>query len=69
MIVLDTHIWIWRVHDAPELPDAYRRVIAQHEATGLGMSALSCWEIAKLVEKGRLTLPCCVHAWLDQALA
>lgn len=69
MIVLDTHIWIWWVHGAPELPDEYRSVIEHHEAIGLGISAISCWEVAKLVEKGRLTLPCAVDAWLDQAFA
>lgn len=69
MIILDTHIWVWWVHDAPQLPEDYRRVIEQHEVTGLGISAISCWEVAKLVEKGRLALPCPVDEWLDQALA
>jgi PIN domain nuclease of toxin-antitoxin system len=35
----------------------------------LGISAISCWEVAKLVEYGRLTLPLPVLDWLDQALA
>ena len=38
MIVLDTHIWIWWVHDAPELPEEYRRIIEQHEASVIGIS-------------------------------
>jgi len=29
---------------------------------------MSCWEIAKLVEKGRLTLAMPVGQWIDQAL-
>jgi len=57
MIVLDTHIWIWWVHDAPALSDDYRSSIEQHEESDLGISAISCWEVAKLVEKGRLGLP------------
>lgn len=57
MIVLDTHIWIWWVHKAPELTDAYRSIIEEHEATGIGISAISCWEVAKLVEKGWLAFP------------
>ena len=40
-----------------------------HETQGLGISVISCWEVAKLVEYGRLTLPCPVVEWLDQALA
>lgn len=30
---------------------------------------ISCWEVAKLVEVGRLELPLGVHEWLDRALA
>ena len=33
------------------------------------MSAISCWKIAKLVERGRLTLPCPVYDWIQQALS
>ena len=69
MIVLDTHIWVWWVHDAPELLPAYREAVEQHEAAGLGVSAIACWEVAKLVELGRLTLPVPVEVWLDWALA
>lgn len=35
----------------------------------MGISAISCWEVAKLVEYNRLTLPLPVADWLDQALA
>jgi PIN domain nuclease of toxin-antitoxin system len=68
MIILDTHIWIWWVHGAHELPESYRMVIEQHESTGIGVSAISCWEIAKLVEKGRLHLPCPLDRWFTLAL-
>ncbi len=69
VIVLDTHIWVGWVQDAPALPDAYRQVLEEHESTGLGVSAISCWEVAKPVERGRLVLPSPVEAWLDLALA
>lgn len=68
MIVLDTHIWIWWVHDDVQLPADYKVYIQRHEATGLGISIISCWEVAKLVEVGRLTLPVPVRDWLDQAM-
>ena len=69
MIILDTHIWIWWVHgDVQLLPD-YRDYVQEHEAEGLGICAISCWEVAKLVEGGRLTLPVPVGEWLSQALA
>lgn len=69
MIVLDTHVWIWWVHDDPQLPSDYRQVVQDHEATGLGISAISCWEVAKLVEYGRLTLSDPVEKWMEEALS
>jgi PIN domain nuclease of toxin-antitoxin system len=69
MIVLDTHIWIWWVHGDPLLSAATRALIDSFEQTGIAISAISCWEVAKLVERGRLTLPCPTSAWLQQALA
>lgn len=69
MIVLDTHIWVWWVNGAAQLPPAYQAYIRAHESQGLGLSAISCWEVAKLVERGRLVLPCPVGQWLQQALA
>lgn len=36
---------------------------------GVGVSIISCWEVAKLVELGRLSFPRDVADWLDIALA
>lgn len=69
MILLDTHIWIWWVHGDPRLPERHRQYLVAHESDGLGISVISCWEVAKLVEYGRLHLPYPVAEWLDQALA
>lgn len=69
MIILDTHIWVWWVHDDPQLPDDYKAYIKQNEEHGIGISAISCWEVAKLVEYGRLTLPVAIADWFAQALA
>lgn len=69
MIVLDTHIWIWWVHGDPSLTDDQERFIQQHEADALGVSIMSCWEVAKLVERGRLVLPLPVAEWFEQALS
>ncbi len=48
MIVLDTHIWVWWVHGEQRLKAPQAAVIAEHEADAIGISAISCWEIAKL---------------------
>ncbi|MEK7830618.1 MAG: type II toxin-antitoxin system VapC family toxin [Acidobacteriota bacterium] len=69
MILLDTHIWVWWVHGDPQLPPDLAQIISAHEATGLGVSAISCWEVAKLAEYNRLTLPLSVSDWMKAALA
>ena len=67
MIVLDTHIWIWWVHGDAQLPNAHREYLESTPQT-FGISAISCWEVAKLVEYERLVLPISVADWIGQAL-
>lgn len=69
MIVLDTHVWIWWVQGDPRLPQAAAERIQQEEATGVAVSAISCWEVAKLVEHNKLALPVPVEQWLSLALS
>ena len=54
MIVLDTHIWVWWIQGDPRLTAVQLQAIQEQEADVLGVSAISCWEVAKLVERGRL---------------
>lgn len=68
MIVLDTHIWVWWVHNDAQLPEEYKDYIRESEHNGLGVSAISCWEVAKLVEYGRLILPVSINDWFNTAL-
>jgi PIN domain nuclease of toxin-antitoxin system len=69
MIVLDTHIWVWWVHGDERLSKLQIDVIQANEDDVIGVSAISCWEVAKLVERGRLELPCSIAEWFEQALA
>jgi PIN domain nuclease of toxin-antitoxin system len=69
VIVVDTHVWIWWVHQEDRLTPQVKDFITQHEAGRIGVSAISCWEVAKLVERGRLRLPMAVDQWLHAALA
>ena len=69
MIILDTHIWIWWVDENLKLSPKNLEIIQAHQDEGLGISIISCWEIAKLVEKGRLSFDCTVEEWLELALA
>ena len=69
MILLDTHVWIWWVHGDSSLPANIRDRIDTYEGAGIGVSAISCWEVAKLVEYRRLKLPCSTHDWIYKALS
>ena len=69
MILLDTHIWVWWVHRDKRLPNPTLAFIERHESSTLGVSAISCWEVAKLVERGRLRLPMPTSDWLRAALS
>ena len=69
MIVLDTHIWVWWVHGDERLTRTQAEVIEANETDVIGVSAISCWEIAKLVEYGRLELPCSLGEWFEDALS
>ena len=69
MIVLDTHVWIWWVHGDERLTPTQAQAIAANETDAIGISAISCWEIAKLVERQRLELPGSLNEWFEQALS
>ena len=56
MIVLDTHIWVWWVDGSAQLTAQHQNQIEKYKPDGLGVSIISCWEVAKLVESGRLKL-------------
>jgi PIN domain nuclease of toxin-antitoxin system len=68
MIVLDTHIWVWWAHRDKHLTNTQSEVIEAHETDVIGVSTISVWEIAKLVEYRRLELPCALHRWFDKAM-
>lgn len=57
MILLDTHAAFW-LNQAPERLSARatRAIRRAAESTGLGLSSISLWELALLVESGRLRL-------------
>lgn len=67
MILLDTHVWIrWLDPDVRPLP---RGVLDRIEtADQLAVSAISCWELALLLRRGRLGLTLPLAQWTDWAL-
>ncbi len=69
MIVLDTHIWVWWAHGGEQLTPKQIEAIAANETDLIGISAISCWEIAKLTAYARLELPSPLEEWFEQALS
>ncbi len=67
MIVLDTHVWLWWLAEPAKLSAAARQAI--DEAESVGVSAVSCWEVTMLVQRGRISLDRDVAVWVRQALA
>jgi len=68
VIVLDTHIWIWLVNgNFDRFPVSWLPQIV--ESDRLGVSPLSCYEIALAQQRGRLELDCSVEKWIEQALS
>jgi len=63
VIILDTHIWVWWIHNNARLTGEFREHIRNNEDEGLGVSVFSCWEVAKLVEIRKLTLHCPIDEW------
>jgi PIN domain nuclease of toxin-antitoxin system len=67
VILLDTHVWVrWLVPGAP-LPRGITQQIESDER--VGVSAISCWEVAMLVQRGRIWLSLPVSDWLQEASA
>ena len=68
MITLDTHAWVWWTIDPDRLSETQRERITDSEDDIIGISAISCWEVAKLCEYGRLELPVELTEWFRLAL-
>jgi PIN domain nuclease of toxin-antitoxin system len=67
MIVLDTHIWLWWLTlDDKLLKRGWRDAIAG--ATSIGVSAISCFEVAWLVHHRRVEIPVALDVWFEAAL-
>lgn len=66
MILADTHAWVWWIGWRHRMSRTAMRAL--DEAEEIGISVISCWEVALLVAKGRLDLDRDVLLWITQAL-
>ncbi len=68
MIILDTHIWVnWIMSGNTALTPAV--VDAMQKESRLAVSAISCFEVSLLANRGKLELTLPVNEWLAEALA
>ena len=67
IVVLDTHIWVWWLNDRFSYLSA-QQIDCIEQSERVGVSIISCFEIAQLVKRGRLVLPLPTQEWLQEAL-
>jgi len=65
LIVLDTHTLVWLVIEPKRVGRAAAREIERAER--IIVSAISCFEVARLVSRGRLWLDRDTGAWISRA--
>jgi PIN domain nuclease of toxin-antitoxin system len=49
MIMLDTHIWVWWIHNDSQLTDKQREFIQKYEDEGLGVSIFFAGKLPSLL--------------------
>lgn len=68
--LLDTHVWIWWLLGDDRLPKGWAAALDRlPEQDRPLLSDISLWEVATLVDLGRLTLHLPLDAWLARAAA
>ena len=69
-LLLDTHIVLWLDSGDDRLRESTRALIDDCWRSGgaILMSAVTAWEIALLVDAGRIDLDCPVEAWIERFL-
>jgi PIN domain nuclease of toxin-antitoxin system len=58
VILLDTHVWVWLAMDSKRLSRAALSAIRRAaESGGLAVASISLWELATLLDEGRIRAP------------
>jgi PIN domain nuclease of toxin-antitoxin system len=66
-LLLDTHVWIWlSIEDRKSLSTKASKAL--QSPSHKFISAISCWELAKLVEKGRIGFSIPTLTWIQRSL-
>ena len=68
-VLIDTHVWIWiSIDDRRSLSNKARKALIDNPSGNKWISAISCWELAKLAEKGRIGFSIPVLTWIRRSL-
>ncbi len=66
-LLLDTHVWIWEsIQDRRSVSGKAKRLLRQDHQKWI--SAISCWELAKLVERKRIAFSLPTLTWIRRSL-
>ena len=66
-LLLDTHIWIWRLLEPERLSSRLSKVLSDPDVQ-MYLSPISVWETLVLARKSRLRLEPDARQWVTQAL-
>lgn len=70
LVLLDTQVWVWLLNGSERLgPKARKAIQRSLVEEAVLVSAISPWEVAMLVAKGRLVLDRDVGEWVQAALS
>jgi len=69
MLILDTHIWIWAINGDEKIQKSgfLNQIQKSVKNNNIFISAISLWEVAMLVSKGRLKLSENTLEWINNA--
>ncbi|MCU1272778.1 MAG: PilT protein domain protein [Bryobacterales bacterium] len=67
-LLLDTHILLWWRADPEQLTKSHEQWLADIEARGepAGISAITLWELAEMVARGRVEIEQPIDLWLQE---
>jgi len=67
--ILDTHILVWWLRSEPgQLTNAQSHALAEIERLRepVGLSAMSLWELAMMIDRKQLVVTSSLNAWLEE---
>ena len=67
-LMLDTHVWIWMSIEKRAMLSSKAKALIK-EVGQKWISAISCWELAKLVEKKRISFSIPTTTWIRRSLS